>query len=147
MTESIIFLIIGIVIGIIFFLAIREIVCWYFKINNRLFILEDIKNSLINIEKANEKILKNTLDTSDSNPIKKSYRNKKSDEQKFYDNISKIYKNTKMKLSSVKELEILDLYIKMEYSELLEIERNIKNISDEEKIIISVLREEINKYT
>lgn len=161
MTGNVGVLIVGIIIGIIFFLAIREIVCWYFKINHRLSILEDIKNSLINIENANDEILKNNLETSENivsntknmthfseinNKPKITKKYIKTDEDKFYENITSILTNTTMKLSSNIEIELLNKYIKMNYSEILELEKNINDLTQDGKKVIQILREEINKY-
>jgi hypothetical protein len=44
--NSFFLLIIYVVIAITIFLALREIICWYFKINERITILNDIRKSL-----------------------------------------------------------------------------------------------------
>jgi hypothetical protein len=48
-TPQTIFL--SIVISIVVFLLLREVFCWYFKINKRISLLQDIKDELV---KSNE---------------------------------------------------------------------------------------------
>lgn len=46
MDEGIPWAVIGVVIAIVLFLICREIVCWYWKVNRIVSLLEDIKGAL-----------------------------------------------------------------------------------------------------
>ena len=56
--NSLIGIIITLGIVLIVFLVCREITCWYWKINEALEVLYDIRDSLSNIESTNKSQLK-----------------------------------------------------------------------------------------
>jgi hypothetical protein len=44
-------LIVSIVVGLVVLLVLREVICWYFKINKRYAVLIDIRSELIQANK------------------------------------------------------------------------------------------------
>ena len=156
------------IFAIVVFLFLREVFCWYLKINQRIFLLEDIKTTLIKIEKTNSEILTNHLNNNskqihvkknskqihDKNNTelhtKKYNQQVQTADEKFYLNVEAILKSVNTKIDTNDERELLNRYIKLDYYELIDIGKNLQDLTETGKKVYNLLINEIenidNKY-
>jgi lysine/ornithine N-monooxygenase len=124
LTSIILYVIITIVITLIF----REIVCWYWKINEMLSVLKQIRD-LLSLMASESENKKEKIDY-----IKNSKSIEKNDEKAISDKINIKYENIKKQiiseiaesLNSKEELRILNSLAELSYSKL----QNMRNNSD-----------------
>lgn len=74
MELNLLFIIVGIFIGVLVFFLLREVFCWYFKINQTISILDDmnqklstISRSIVYLNNINSNIEVNNKEDNDSN--------------------------------------------------------------------------------
>lgn len=68
-SPSISFLLMGLLIFILFFLVIREIVCWYYKINHRITLQENTNKLLEELISETKKNRNHTDDSETKNTV------------------------------------------------------------------------------